>query len=409
MKKNMTISRRGFLEGAAVAGGAVAGTRLVGGRLIGEAHAAAPTKSAVVLVYLDGGYNSLFPSAGSFLSNGAFGVNNGNVEDLGNGLVVDKGTFGSMSAFAKTHTAAVGVAHGISAHDAAQRHNLLMGMRSYPLMIANALGGDAAIKHAHVGGGGITDSDAIPPAEGMVTFQRINDMKTTLDAVAGANDPRVPNRFTTAKGLTNSQIMSGGQLGEKARRLSSLREAYPSGIDTLTKPLKVFDRNEFSTAYNLGNNTGVGSFASKMAAAELMVRFGTNAITLRDGGWDSHGDRSGAAVRGKLGGMMGPINTFINRVMDPAQQDQENPRNITMVFIGDFARSLPGSDHQSNVTALVIGNNVKVGTTGMVNANVGLQGGGPKAGELWSFVSKLAKIQTDPTGLNTAAHNALML
>jgi len=53
----------------------------------------------------------------------------------------------------------------------------------------------------------------------------------------------------------------------------------------------------------------------------------------------------------------------------------ENPRNVAILIMGDFSRSLPGSDHQSNMSATIIGNKVKVGSTGTVSANVGLPAG----------------------------------
>lgn len=407
MKKNMTLSRRGFLKGAAVAGGALAGTRLTGAHLIGDAHAqVAGAKGALVVIYLDGGYNALFPSAGSFQAAGTFGVNANNVLDLGNNLRVDRPTFDRLPAFAKTHMATIGVAHGISDHGNAQRHNWVMNNRSYALSLAAAMGGDSALKHAHLGNGSISDGFT-PAAESGVSFQRISDMRTTLDAVAGSTDAKVANRYTAAFGLASAESMSAAKLGDKARTLTSLKEAYPAGIATLQKPVKVFDRNEFNTAYALNGNTTVNSFASKMAAAELMVRYGTNVITIRDGGWDSHGDRDGANVRGKLGPMMGPLSTFINRLMDPAAQG-DTARNIAVLIMGDFSRSLPGSDHQSNMSATVIGNKIKVGSTGNVNANVGLPGGGPRADKMWAFLAKVMGV-THPLAAASADHDILML
>jgi hypothetical protein len=65
--------------------------------------------------------------------------------------------------------------------------------------------------------------------------------------------------------------------------------------------------------------------------------------------------------------------------------------NVTVVIFGDFARSLPGSDHASVTAATVIGPNVKLGTTGKVDANVGLPGGTPGVNGLWGYVAAVAK------------------
>jgi len=83
------LSRRGFLKGLAVATGAAAGARLGNRVWMPEARAeeAPGEKSALVAIFLDGGYNSLFSSAGSY-RNTAFSVNDSNVSDLGNGLIV---------------------------------------------------------------------------------------------------------------------------------------------------------------------------------------------------------------------------------------------------------------------------------------------------------------------------------
>ena len=61
---------------------------------------------------MDGGYNSLFASADSFLGSGAFGTSAGTVKQLANGLAIDAPTFGTMPQFAQDHMASVGVRHG---------------------------------------------------------------------------------------------------------------------------------------------------------------------------------------------------------------------------------------------------------------------------------------------------------
>ena len=74
MSDPRNLTRRGFLKGAALGAGALAGSRLVGDAWLPEAHAATGEKSALVLINLQGGYNALFPSAGSFLTTGARGT-----------------------------------------------------------------------------------------------------------------------------------------------------------------------------------------------------------------------------------------------------------------------------------------------------------------------------------------------
>src|SRR4051812_17669666 len=123
MKMNGKFSRRGLLQGAAGLAGGVAASNLLatgGSFLAGRAFGQlAPEKPALLCVFLNGGFNSLFCSADSFVGAGTFGVTSSNSTALGNGLVVDN-TFNTMPAFAKTHMAAIGIRHGLSSHGAAQ-------------------------------------------------------------------------------------------------------------------------------------------------------------------------------------------------------------------------------------------------------------------------------------------------
>jgi len=96
-------------------------------------------------------------------------VTAGNQLGLGNGLVVDN-TFATMPAFAKAHMSTIGIRHGITSHGAARTADWSTGTRSYPLMLANAMGGSAAIKAAVLG---TTMPDGPRPPEGSVTLQTI--------------------------------------------------------------------------------------------------------------------------------------------------------------------------------------------------------------------------------------------
>ena len=82
------FSRRGFLKAVGAGAGAVVGTRLPGSSLIGEARAATPEPTTIVCVYLNGGINAIFTGADAFTGT-AFGVNAGNVTNIGGGVVID--------------------------------------------------------------------------------------------------------------------------------------------------------------------------------------------------------------------------------------------------------------------------------------------------------------------------------
>ena len=68
--------------------------------------------------------------------------------------------------------------------------------------------------------------------------------------------------------------------------------------------------------------------------------------------------------------------------------------------MGDFARSFPGSNHQPNLSALVIGRNVKVATTGRVNADVAVPANTPGVQGMWSLLQTLSGAAAKPFGNN---------
>ncbi|MBS2012772.1 MAG: DUF1501 domain-containing protein [Deltaproteobacteria bacterium] len=392
------LSRRGFLKGVGLGAGALVGTRLAGSSLLGVARAATPEPTSVVCIYLNGGINAIFTGADAFTGT-AFGVTANNVTALGGGVVVDSGLGNAIPANVRTKVASVGIRHGISDHGNAQRSMFVSGTSSAPLMLADAIGGTGAIKAAVVGGNGLPAGGAPAPVNG-VSLQPITDMRATIDAIAGATPAaNVVDREGAAKGLVGAEAMSKGTVSKHAVSLASVNQGFTAAIATLRKPVQPFNQQEFSTAYAL-QGTAVNSFASKMAAAELMVRSGTNFVIAQDAGWDSHGDTQGTSVRNMFNQRIVPgLRTFLTRMVDGAQSE----RNVIVAIFGDFHRSLPGSDHQANGAALVIGKTLKNGTTGKTDARVGLPAGTPSVAGLWQFLAAAAKVDTSPFGANPHA------
>ncbi|MDB4995671.1 MAG: hypothetical protein JWM74_3103 [Myxococcaceae bacterium] len=410
--KDFSLSRRGFLKGAAAAAGAAAGTRFAGRELIGSARAAGTNQPALLVIHLNGGFNSLFVSADSLV--GKFGVTAGNFTKVGAGGAgpgIDNTWANSMSPFVKNHIATIGVRHGISSHDAARTADWTYQNRNSGLILANALGGTGSIKAAIVGAG--TPLGPKPP-EGGVTLQSINDMKTTIDALGGgAKNPRIPDREITAGAITDSEKMSAGRLKDSPVGLTSLREGYGATIDTLKQPVKPFSFPDLAAAYGLNANaTNVNTFAAKMAAAELMITAGSNVVIAIDNGWDTHGDTNGNTVRNKMTSYVMPaLNAFMNRMIvdDTLAANSALPgfnRNVAVCIFGDFARSLPGSDHQPNMSAAVMGKFVKSGTTGRTDANVGLAAGTPSTAGWWAYLAAITKAPGTPFGANP--HNLVL-
>lgn len=398
------FSRRQLIQGAGAAAGIAAAGKLSGsGLFTGTAHAQlAGKKPAVLVVYLNGGYNSVFPSTDSYRGAGTFGVTGDTImRDLGNGLIVDAPTFGTnLPAYALTHMASVGVRHGITSHGTAQNANFGDGSRSYALRLAAAMGGDAAIKAVQSGN---RNTPGPRTVESGVSLQVITDMRATIAALGGATDATIPDRTVGANAITASKLMSERLRGNSPGMLTQLNEGYGAGIATLQKPVQVFDYPAMATAYGMmATATAVNNFTSQIACAELMISAGANVVIANDGGWDTHGDRTATNVRNMMNTrILPPLRTFINRMMNRPDY------NVNVVILGDFARSLPGSDHASAMTATVIGENVKVGTTGKMAANVQLPAGTPSCMGLWQYLSALVRTPGSPLGANP--HTGLIL
>ena len=391
-----SFSRRSLFKGAAAA----AGASVLGRVAPAFAQSAPADKSTLLIVFLNGGYNSLFCSHDSFQGTGAFGCSSGNGRDLGNGLVVDAATYGTMPAFALSHMASVGIRHGLTAHEAAQPSLASAGGRSYLVRLAKAMGGDSAIKAAVVGGG---QPDGPKPAEDGVSLQGITDMKATIVALGGDLDPTVPNREIATNALVGSTFMSKKRLFRSPNSLRSVKEGLDTGVETLRKQGLALDYPALCQAYGVTvGTTAVNNFRTQMMAAELMVQAGANVIFANDNGWDTHGDTNGSNVRNMMNQRILPgLNTFMSRLL------QAEGRNVTVAIYGDFARSLPGSDHQGNLTATVIGKNVRVGTNGRTASNVALPAGTPGIQQFWAYLAAVTRASEQPFGQNP--HTALTL
>lgn len=387
------FSRRSFLKGALAASGAAIGTRVAASSWIGEALAAEAEPTSLVMIHFTGGYNAIFASADSL--RGKFGVTATNY-DLISGVGIDKTLSAGLSPFARSHMSVVGVRHGTSDHATARRTLWSRGSENAGLVMADAMGGTAPIKAAYAGGYvGDQKANFDSKVKG-ISFQPISDLQNTIDALrGGAAGARAPKREIAISGLEAAQAMSGNALAASPETLASVGNGFDAAIDTLKKPVDTLDLPTLQAAYGL-NGGAVTSFASRLAAAELMVKSGTNVVTVFDNRWDTHGDRDGMDVRNKMRMTIAtPLKTFLTRMLD-----QQPNRNVVVCLFGDFSRSLPGSDHQPNLSATVIGKHVKPGTTGRTTANVGLAAGTPSVAGLWAYLAALTKTDGTPFGAN---------
>lgn len=393
-----TLSRRATLKGFGGVLGAFVGARIGGRALEGEARAA-PANSCVVSIFFEGGFNALFSSADSFMAQNTFGVTASNARSVGNGLFVDASTIGTLGPWALGHMAAIGNRHGATDHVSAQRNNFLADNRCLPLQLAVAMGGDAAFKAVALGGLPVPGPSMSEAGASLQLLRTMSDVQTALGV--GAVDVRAPARSVAAKAIGGARGMSQRSIASNPGSMSFARDAYDTTIRSLARPPIAIDVGAVAQAYRTSAGASLDSMASKLAGAELMIRSGTNVITLSDAGWDTHGDRTGNTVRQKMNGSVIPaLKTFLSRIRS---EPDLAAMNISVILHGDFARSLPSSDHAAALTALVIGPNVKVGTTGKVSASVSLPPSTGGSKEMWSYLAAIAKAPQNPFGANPHA------
>ena len=136
------LGRRVFLKGAAAAVALPAMSKVAG--------APGPPREtpALVVLYLNGGPAGLFNSAGSFVAQRSFGVTRDNVRPVGNGLVVDAPTLGTLPAAALGHMAAINFRHGLYKHELSRAALLQTGSRSNLLLLAGEMTSPAPIAFA---------------------------------------------------------------------------------------------------------------------------------------------------------------------------------------------------------------------------------------------------------------------
>jgi hypothetical protein len=400
-------SRRGFFKHAAVAAGALGLSRIPGVNLLGKAEAAPGAEPPAVFIFnMIGGYNALFGSSDSFIGAGNFGCTTAGSLRVGtSNLVVDRRTFGTFSANTLNHMASIGVDHNITSHPDARAQMVLDGNASRLIKLSVALGGTAAVRCVTMGG---LMPVGTHRAIGDVSLQQVRDLQTTIAALGGATAGNMPERGLAADGITTAETMSKAKLDVNPTSAKSLTEGYPAASAQLRQATVPFNYAEMATAYGLtagagGNySTNVNSTRMQIMGAELMIRAGANVIIANQAGWDSHGDDNGNEVRNKLidDGTMAALKVFTDRTM--AMTD----KNVITVIMGDFSRSLPGSNHQGNLTATVIGKYVKLGTTGRVNADVQLPAGTPGINGFWAYINAVAGGAGTPFGANP--HNLVL-
>ncbi|HET9155661.1 MAG TPA: hypothetical protein VFN91_03270 [Myxococcaceae bacterium] len=341
------LGRRTVLQGAAAALALPAISRAAGppGR---------PSETpALVVLYLNGGPAGLFNSAGSFVEKRSFGVSRDNVRPVGNGLVVDAATLGTLPAAALGHMAAINFRHGLYTHDLSRAALLQTGSRSNLLLLAGSVTSPAPIRCAVVNNLGLPAGvDRSPPAENGVALERVLSLQT----VPVLTDPARPSL----------------DLGE-------LMVAY--GVDPWV--------------------TSISDTKTTLLAAELLVRGGSSVVFAQpafvgrpDRQFDTHSDAEGVKARDILKSILGELRTFIVRAMEIPG------RNVVIALMGEFSRTVGESDHAPGGTTTVIGKHVKTGTAGPQTAGGLPPPTSPPPAGLWAYLATVLQLKEHPFGVN---------
>jgi hypothetical protein len=408
------MNRRQVLRaGAALVGGMV-GQRVLG-PFLPRAEAALET-SHLVFVYYHGGFNGVFGGAGAAFRNKAFGVTDGNLKAVGDGVFTDAATFGTMPQFALDHWAAVGFVHNDPLHtqptnpnSGSERSITRKGNTSYFTTLAKAMGGGSPIKAAHTGA---YPSFRVAPAAGDVSLQNIQDFNDVLKAAGAlAPDTSGPSRDAQALGLNTAGTMSKFRLDANPESLKSLGEAFPAGVAALQQPPPApVDRDEVMKAYGVGNSQ-VKSFAGQLAAAEVAIRAtGSNVVTVFDGffgEWDFDSGVSMQRSRSKYlgtGGFSGnrvaPLNTFCQRMLNVPG------RNVVVACLGDFVRLTTGHGHGEGAVAAIFGKYIKRGLYNGCDEKARFAPSTPKVEQFWAGLAAALRVPGTPFGANPYTYSA---
>lgn len=363
-------------------------------------------KGAVVVIFFSGSYNALFSAADAYVPSGRFAVTADNVLDVGNGVVVDRSTLGQLAPSVLAKSCTVGVKHGYSDHVGGPRQFFIDARsKSYPLQLAQVLGGSSAFKCVHFG-------PRLPgshPALGDVSMVGVPDLAMPIALTSSSAAGAGPRRASSA--------LAFRRIAEASRPMfeknpSSLRGTY-EGLHTLIGALERppppgLAWADVAQAYALDPAvTSAQSFAAQLAGAELMIRAGANVVTVQSMGWDDHADWPGTRDRMNAE-IMPALKTFL------ARAQTMDGFNVVTALTGEFARTggTPGTDsgHASGLSASVFGKRVRQGTTG--RPTITPQGGyslpmnTPGTQAFWGLLGTLAGAGSEPFGPN--AHPSLV-
>ena len=312
-----------------------------------------PETPVLVMLYLNGGPAGLFNSAGSFLERRSFGVTPDNLRPLGNGLVVDAATLGTLPAAALGHMAAINFRHGLYKHDLSRAALLQTGSRSNLLLLADAMTAPAPIRCAVVNNLGLpVGVDGSPPTENGVTLERVLDLRT----IPVLTDPARPSPGA-------SRIAAAYGVGPAATSISDVK--------------------------------------TTLLAVELLVRGGSSVVFAQPAfvgranrQFDTHSDSEGVKARDIMGSILKDLRAFVGRALEIPG------RNVVVALVGEFSRTVGASDHAPGGTATVIGKHVKTGSAGPQTPDGLPPPSSPPPAGLWAYLASVLQLKDHSFGEN---------
>ena len=342
------LERRAVLKGAAATLALPAVSRVARGL-----EAPPPETPALVVLCLNGGPAGLFNSAGSFVEKRSFGVTPDNVRPLGNGLVVDAATLGTLPPAALGHMASINFRHGLYRHELSRAALLQTGSRSNLLLLAASMNSPAPIRCAVVNNLGLpVGVDAAPPAENGLTLERVLE----LHSLPVLSDPARPSA-----------------------RMDQLAAAYE--VDPAV--------------------TAIADPKSTLLATELLLRSGASVVFAQpafvgraDRQFDTHSDSAGVKAREIMASILPDLRRFVARALTLPG------RNVVIALMGEFSRTVGASDHAPGGTATVIGKRVRTGSAGPQTSGGLPPPTSPPPAGLWAYLASVLGVADHPFGVN---------
>ena len=398
----MSYDRRNFLKSMTAALGA--------STLVPYAHpllAQSAKTSKVLLIGLHGGMSPFLGNAGAFAGTGW-----GGRQVTTNGQVSwDTEVFGSLMAEAAPYFGVAG-SLGSGSHDGAKNFWYVNNNinQAFPVLLANAIGGNSTIKVAGVG------PDRIPEQR----YEQITNISSFLDLVGNSTQQNQattssPNYQLQADLLLQAKKLSGTVIDKSPTNLNSallgITGVHENALMLVNNPPSpeqpapvTVNPQAIMSDYGINSPVIGRDMASKLAAAEILLRTGVNVVSVVDEGgtskWDTHDDNNGSRGRQLYSNIVDSLETFCRRMLGSSTM------NVTVVLLSEHSRITEKSNHGPHTAVPIFSDRIVGGqSTGVTNSGGFILNRQPEQA-LRALVADLAMVGVNPFG--THGHSSLM-